>query len=200
MIPPGSEVLAVFDPDAATITDIQGFRVDNLPDCARGLACRNDSPAEYTVRIGTGAGGTGDLTRTLYAYSWFTVGIGIHRLAVTLSDSSQVAPQDGTLELVITGDVLPWAEGQLRGTTGLTLRDSHSGPYTAAETIAFDRPSGEVMLWNDDTQNDLTITWTGENAGEGPLTLKPGENAQLGVTVPGLSAAGSSAWRLEVWA
>lgn len=199
MIPQGAEVQATFEPNPDELTAVGGYRQNALPPCVRGLAIRNDGPAVLELRIGTGTGGSGGLSRRVYPYTWATLGAAVARFALTLADPSQSPPAAGSVQIVLTDLPLAWAEGQLRGAEGLTLRDSHSGAYAAAANIVLDAPSGEVMLWNDDSTNDLLVAFPSLSAGVSALHIKPGAAVQLGIAVSAIDLSGSAAYRLEVW-
>jgi hypothetical protein len=170
-----------------------------LPPCVRGVVVRNNSAATLAVRVGTGSGGTGAVALTVYPWSWLSVGVEARRLAVALAPGTS-APSQGDVTLAVTDQALPWDEGLMRGTAALTYRDPSSGSYTTVGHVAFARPSAEVMVWNDDSANALTIAFDGQAAGVGPLTVKPGAFVELAVAVTGITAGGTStAWRLEVW-
>jgi hypothetical protein len=204
MIPADAEVLGVFQPNPGDFAG-GGYRPQGIPSCVRGLAIRNDGPGTLILRVGTGTGGDGGLTRTIYPYTWATMGIAVARFSLLLP-AGVAPPASGAVEVVLVDKALAWAEGQLRGSEGLTLRDPVSGSKTATANTAvaysFARESGEIMFWNDDTSNVAYLNFNGVAAsgGANDLAVKPGAYVQLGVSVSSISVYGPTAYRLEVWA
>lgn len=197
MIPAASEVLATYEPNPSELSLL--YLQTAVPDCVRGLAVRNDSPATLRLRIGTGVGGMGGVSRTVYPFAWATLGVAVRRFSLELAPGSPAPAAPGNVQVILTGADLAWADGQLRGSEGLTLRDSHSGAYAAAANVVLDGPSGEIMVWNDDSTNDLVVTFPGLEAGVSGLHVKPGASVQLGITITSIDLSGSAAYRVEVW-
>lgn len=195
-----AEVLGSYEPAPSTLTN--GYRT-KLPECVSGLCVVNDSPA--TLKVSTGPGSArGTIRRTVYPYSWVTLGASVGHITVQYGADSAPS-QNGDIQIVATRQALAWDEGLLRGSEGLTIRAPVSGNYsgqstTAAQNYVFGAQSGEIMFWNfGSTSAYLNFNGTAATGGSADLEVEAGAFVQLGVSVSAISVYGTASYGLEVW-